>query len=211
MRPTDGEVLVAGQLVTRPPPGLVVVFQDYQKSLLPWRTVESNVRFALDNVRLSRAERRRRVDEALEAVGLSGAARQYPYQLSGGMQQRVAIARALARRPRIILMDEPFSSVDALTRGDLQDLTLRLWREHGQTIMFVTHDIDEAVYLANRILVLSRPASVRDVILVPIDGVRTQVATRESATFLAVRRHVHGLIRGEAVEDEARGDAIVSA
>jgi NitT/TauT family transport system ATP-binding protein len=211
-RPTAGTVRVGGNLVSGPPPDLLVLFQQYEKSLLPWRTVEKNVDFGLANQRLGRAERQDRVQEALEAVGLADARKHYPYQLSGGMQQRVALARALARRPRILLMDEPFSSLDALTRADLQDLTLRLWREHDQTILFVTHDVDEAVYLATRILVLSpRPARIRDDIEVGLEGHRDQATTRESAEFLHLRRHVFGLIRNQSGAPEVRDDALASA
>ena len=154
--PTDGRVVVGGEAITGPQRQMVVVFQQYTKSLLPWRTVEGNVHFALENLPLDAAERVNRVRSNLDTVGLTGFERYHPYQLSGGMQQRVAIARALAREPQIMLMDEPFSSVDAMTRQGLQDLLLGLWREFGKTIVFVTHDIAEAIALADRALVLSR-------------------------------------------------------
>lgn len=201
--PSSGDVWVDGRRVTGPAPGLIVVFQQYEKSLFPWRNVEANVRFALHNLPLSRHEQRARIDESLEAVGLHEFARHFPHQLSGGMQQRVAIARALARQPNILLMDEPFSSLDALTRADLQDLTLRLWKGRGQTILFVTHDVDEAVYLSERVLVLSsRPARVRDEIIVPLGYPRDQTGSREAREFLGPRRRVLGLIRheGDAVD-----------
>jgi NitT/TauT family transport system ATP-binding protein len=210
LRPTSGQILLGGRPVGGPPPDMIVLFQQYEKSLLPWRTVEGNVRFGLENQPLDKRERKRRVAEALEAVGLTEAARQYPHQLSGGMQQRVAIARALARRPRILLMDEPFSSLDALTRADLQDLLLQLWQEHGQTVLFVTHDVDEAVYLANRVLVLSpRPARVRDDVPVRLPYPRSQIQTREAPEYLAVRHHVYVLIRSREPID-ARQDSVVS-
>jgi NitT/TauT family transport system ATP-binding protein len=210
LRPTTGTVLLAGRRVESPPPDLIVLFQQYEKTLLPWRTVEGNVRFGLENQPLDRQERKRRVAEALEAVGLTEAARQYPHQLSGGMQQRAAIARALARRPRILLMDEPFSSLDALTRADLQDLLLRLWQEHGQTILFVTHDVDEAVYLATRVLVLSaRPARVRDDVRVQLPYPRNQIQTREDPRYLEVRHHVYELIRSR-IPSDARQDTALS-
>lgn len=194
--PSSGQVLLEGKPVMGPPAEMLVVFQQYEKSLLPWRSVAANVSFGLENLPLSRQERQDRIAQALEAVGLSDAARQFPHQLSGGMQQRVAIARALARRPRIMLMDEPFSSLDALTRGDLQDLLLTLWREQEQTILFVTHDVDEAVYLGNRVLVLTpRPARVREEVPVALPYPRDQVQTREDRAYLEARRHIFDLIR----------------
>lgn len=209
---SSGEILVEGRPVTGPPPGLIVVFQQYEKSLLPWRSVANNVRFAVQNQGLSSAEQRSRVDEALEAVGLADFARHYPHQLSGGMQQRVAIARALARQPRILLMDEPFSSLDALTRADLQDLTLRLWQERNQTILFVTHDVDEAVYLSSRVLVLSaRPGCVRDEVAVTVSYPRDQTLSRESSAFLTARRYVYSLIRGKVEWRDGAHDAVVPA
>lgn len=194
--PTSGKVVLEGRTISGPPADLIVVFQQYEKSLLPWRTVAKNVSFGIENLGLSPAERGDRIADALAAVGLAGEAGQYPHQLSGGMQQRVAIARALARRPRIMLMDEPFSSLDALTRAELQDLVLRLWQQQGQTILFVTHDVDEAVYLGSRVLVLSpRPARLRDDVAVPLPYPRDQIQTREDRQYLAVRHHVFDLIR----------------
>jgi NitT/TauT family transport system ATP-binding protein len=199
LAPTAGEVWVQGRSVTGPPPNVLVVFQQYEKSLLPWRTVAGNVRFALHDQQLSRAQRDLRVEESLAAVDLTDVAKRYPYQLSGGMQQRVALARALARSPRILLMDEPFSSLDALTRADLQELTLRLWEQLRQTILFVTHDVDEAVYLADRVLILSgRPARIEAEVPVPIAYPRDGTLTRETAVFLSARRSALSLIRGTA-------------
>ena len=209
---SSGQLLVEGRPVTGPPPGLIVVFQQYEKSLLPWRSVAANVRFAVEKQGLTAREQRVRVDEALEAVGLPEFARHYPHQLSGGMQQRVAIARALARQPRILLMDEPFSSLDALTRADLQDLTLRLWQERAQTILFVTHDVDEAVYLSSRVLVLSaRPGSICDEVAVTLSYPRDQTLSRESSAFLTARRYVYTLIRGKAEWHDAAHDTVVPA
>ncbi len=197
---TDGRVLVEGELVTGPPKPLVVLFQQYAKSLLPWRTVEENVHFALENLPLGAAERRRRVAHDLAVVGLSGFERYHPYQLSGGMQQRVAIARALARRSDVLLMDEPFSSLDAMTRAGLQDLLLRLWLEFRKTVVFVTHDIEEAVYLSSTVIVLSaRPGRVIETIPNALPYPRDQLVTREDQRFLQYRRRVHELIgRSEA-------------
>lgn len=149
LRPTSGAAYVGGRHVVGPPPELALVFQDYARSLLPWLTVRANVEMPLKgwSSSVSRVEREDRVTTALEAVGLLGFHQHHPWQLSGGMQQRVAIARALAYQPKLLLMDEPFASVDAQTRNDLEDLMLRLRSEYGMTIVFVTHDIDESVYL----------------------------------------------------------------
>jgi NitT/TauT family transport system ATP-binding protein len=210
LSPSSGDVLVQGRSVAGPPPNVLVIFQQYEKSLLPWRTVAGNVRFGLHGQRLSRTERDVRVKNSLAAVDLGDVARQYPHQLSGGMQQRVALARALARSPRILLMDEPFSSVDALTRGELQELALRLWKELRQTILFVTHDVDEAVFLAGRVLVLSgRPARIEAEVPVPIPYPRDGTSTRETKAFLTARRHALSLIRSMA--KGSQNDALVPA
>ena len=195
LRPTDGRVIVDDQVVTGPPKQMVVVFQQYTKSLLPWRTVEGNVRFALENLPLDSEQRRHRVARNLEAVGLRGFERYHPFQLSGGMQQRVAIARALARESRILLMDEPFSSVDAMTRSGLQDLLLGLWHEFHKTIVFVTHDIEEAVYLSSSIILLrGRPSHAVERLHNELPYPREALATREDPRFLRYRRHIHELI-----------------
>jgi NitT/TauT family transport system ATP-binding protein len=154
-QPTAGRTLLDGTTITKPPAALAVVFQDYGRSLMPLLSVRSNVELPLASRRMPRAERHRRADEALEAVGLSDSANLHPWQLSGGMQQRVAIARALAYRPEALLMDEPFASVDAQTRADLEDLTLSVRNTFGMTVILVTHDIDEAVYLGDQVIVLS--------------------------------------------------------
>ena len=156
------------------------MFQEYNRSLMPWSTVRNNVLLPLRHKKLSKDERTRLVEEALEAVGLTRFIDHYPWQLSGGMQQRVAIARALAYQPSILLMDEPFASVDAQTRGDLEDLVLRVRDEFGITILFVTHDIDESVYLSDRIVVLTHaPTVVKEVVGVELPSPRDQIATKE--------------------------------
>src|SRR3954453_21525685 len=160
LAPTQGTVTLAGQKVTRPPDSMAVVFQEYGRSLYPWLTVAGNVELPLKHKKLSRARRRELVAESLEAVGLADAHAAYPWQLSGGMQQRVAIARAVAYQPRVLLMDEPFAAVDAQTRADLEDLIRGLWHRLGVTILLVTHDIDESVYLGQRVLVLSSSPTV---------------------------------------------------
>ena len=155
MAPTEGEVLLDGKRVSGPPKKMAVVFQEYGRSLFPWMRVRENVELPLKNQGVPKAERDRLVDEALEAVGLAHVPRSYPWQLSGGMQQRVAIARAIAYQPEVLLMDEPFAAVDAQTRADLEDLIRTIWKKFGVTVLFVTHDIDESVYLGERVIILS--------------------------------------------------------
>jgi NitT/TauT family transport system ATP-binding protein len=194
--PTSGSVSLLGQRVTGVPEGMAMVFQDYSRSLLPWLRVQSNVLFPLRGSSGSREDRARVATEALKAVGLEGHEHKYPWQLSGGMQQRVAIARALAYRPRLLLMDEPFASVDAQTRSDLEDLVLRIREQYEITILFVTHDIDESVYLADRVLVLTRPpATLAEDVRVVLPSPRDQISTKEHPEFVNIRGHVARLIR----------------
>jgi NitT/TauT family transport system ATP-binding protein len=199
--PTAGSVHLDGHLVTSPPREAAIVFQDYSRSLFPWLNVTRNVMFSLRRERVPKAEKHAQVERVLSEVGLEGVGRKYPWQLSGGMQQRVAIARALVSRPEILLLDEPFASVDALTRAELQDLVLRLHEhvEKGVTIVHVTHDIDEAVYLADRVLVLSgTPGRIVASVDVPLPRPREQTETRSSPQFLAIRNELHGLIASHA-------------
>jgi NitT/TauT family transport system ATP-binding protein len=198
-RPTSGTVHLDGRLVSSPPREMAIVFQDYSRSLFPWLNVTRNVLFPLRRERKPRSEKLAHVERTLGEVGLGGAGKKYPWQLSGGMQQRVAIARALVSRPEILLLDEPFASVDALTRAELQDLVLRLHRheERGVTVVHVTHDIDEAVYLADRVLVLSgTPGRIVASVDVPLPRPREQTETRSSPQFLALRNELHALIAG---------------
>jgi NitT/TauT family transport system ATP-binding protein len=204
LRPTKGRVLLRGKPVTRPPEEMALVFQEYSRSLMPWMSVANNVLLPLRHRKLGRQERKQLVRESLEAVGLGGFANRYPWQLSGGMQQRVAIARALAYQPSILLMDEPFASVDAQTRGDLEDLTLRVRDQYGITILFVTHDIDESVYLADRVVVLTHaPTEVKELVKVDLPRPRDQITTKELAEFAHLRAHVYRQIKREQVEPEA--------
>ena len=192
--PTDGSVSFEGREITGVPEGLAMVFQDYSRSLYPWMRVDKNIAFPLS--RLPRAERESRVADALEAVGLKDRSHLYPWQMSGGMQQRVAIARALASQPKLLVMDEPYASVDAQTRADLEDLLLRIQRELGITVLVVTHDIDESVYLADHIIVLSTPPSVvAETIEVDLPHPRDQVTTKTDPRFVEIRGHVAGLLR----------------
>ncbi len=187
--PTGGEVLFAGEPVRQPPEGMVYLFQQYAKSLLPWRTVSANVALAFEADRgIDKAEIQARCLRYLTMVGLQEFGKHYPWQLSGGMQQRVAIARALAAHPRVLLLDEPFSAVDALTRVELQALILDLWRKQELTVVLVTHDVDEAVYLSDRIAILSkRPTVVEEVIETGIAHPRDAITTREHPRFLELR------------------------
>jgi len=198
---STGEILLHGERVDGPPPGLVYVFQQYSKSLLPWKTVVGNVMFGVQSPRARRASEKPLTEadcvEYIGLVGLKGHEHSYPSQLSGGMQQRVAIARALVARPGILLMDEPFSALDALTREGLQDLLLKLWHDVRFTVAFVTHDIGEAIYLSDHIVVLAgTPASVAAVIDVDVARPRHQVSTRESPAFLELRRSLYRMVVG---------------
>ncbi|WP_035758987.1 ABC transporter ATP-binding protein [Granulicoccus phenolivorans] len=192
--PTEGTVTFEGNPVHGVPEGLAMVFQDYSRSLYPWLRVDKNVAFPLS--KLPAAERDARVAEAIEAVGLKGREKLYPWQMSGGMQQRVAIARALASQPKLLLMDEPYASVDAQTRADLEDLLLKIQRKLGITVLIVTHDIDESVYLADHIIVLSTPPSVvAETIDVDLAHPRDHFSTKTHPRFVEIRGHVTQLLR----------------
>ncbi len=185
-------VLYFDQPVDGPPDGVVMVFQNYGASLLPWRTIEKNVALGREGRDLPAEERRRRVREALEMVGLADRAGDRPWRLSGGMQQRVQIARALAMQPKALLMDEPFGALDALTRAVLEDELLRVFARTDATVVFVTHDIEEAVYLGDRVLVLQGPpATIAADIRVDCPRPRDQLKTKESDGFLAARHAVY--------------------
>ena len=188
---SSGSVVLDGTPVTAPPASVVYLFQQYSRSLLPWRSVLRNVAFAIEHRGFPRAEVRDRAMHHIARVGLEKFAQKYPWQLSGGMQQRVAIARALTAEPRVLMMDEPFSSVDALTRLDLQALILEIWTAQPMTVLLVTHDVDEAVYLADRIAVLPhRPSQVAEVVEVGLSRPRDAITTREVPRFLELRHHL---------------------
>jgi NitT/TauT family transport system ATP-binding protein len=196
LEPTGGEVLLQGTRVAGPPPDLAVVFQEYGRSLFPWMTVRGNVELPLRSKRLGRDRRDELVTGALAAVGLGDVHDAYPWQLSGGMQQRVAIARAVAYEPHVLLMDEPFAAVDAQTRAELEDLVRAVWRRTGVTIVFVTHDIDEAVYLGQRVLVLSSsPTVVQEDLAVDLPEERDQLTTRSDPRFTQLRTHLYAQIQ----------------
>ncbi|GAB3616721.1 ABC transporter ATP-binding protein [Okibacterium endophyticum] len=199
---TSGGSYFEGMPVTGPPAGMAVVFQDYGRSLFPWLTVARNVSFPLKGKGIAAAEITERVEDALNAVGLKGTARKYPWQLSGGMQQRVAIARALAYKPDCLIMDEPFASVDAQTRFELEDLLLQVRNDYGISVLFVTHDIDEAVYLSDRVVVLTRsPATVRAVVPVDLSRPRDQAATRGDPRFAELRTELFELVQTQHEAD----------
>ena len=196
LQPTSGEIELAGKAVVGPAPGMAVVFQEYGRSLFPWMRVRQNVELPLKEKRLPAERRRRLVDESLEAVGLQDARDAYPWQLSGGMQQRVAIARAIAYEPEVLLMDEPFASVDAQTRAELEDLVRSLWARLGVTIVFVTHDIDESVYLGERVIVLSAsPTVVMEDVPIDLGVDRNQLVTRADPRFGQLRGRIYALIK----------------
>ena len=196
LEPTAGEVTLAGNLVTGPPKNMAVVFQEYGRSLYPWMRVRENVELPLKVQGMDKAQRNQVVDEALEAVGLDHVPRSYPWQLSGGMQQRVAIARAVAYQPEVLLMDEPFAAVDAQTRADLEDLVRRVWSQLGITVLFVTHDIDESVYLGERVVILSSsPTVIQQDIKIDLPAERNQLETRSSQRFSELRHHVYEQIQ----------------
>ncbi|HWL60031.1 MAG TPA: ABC transporter ATP-binding protein [Microbacteriaceae bacterium] len=197
---TSGKVELDGVQVTGPHPRMAVVFQEYGRSLMPWMTVRGNVELPLRS-KLTKAERRAKSDAALEAVGLGAAGSKYPWQLSGGMQQRVAIARAVAYDPEILIMDEPFAAVDAQTRADLEDLVRDLWAKLGVTVLFVTHDIDESIYLGERVVVLSMsPTVVQEDLEIDLPVERDQITTRAMPRFTELRTHIH-----EEVQRAKRG------
>ena len=195
-RPSSGRAVINGKTVCGPPKELALVFQEYSRSLFPWLTARGNVALPLKSARMAKADIEEQVNRALHSVGLAGAEDRYPWQLSGGMQQRVAIARALAYRPEVLLMDEPFASLDAQIRADLEDLTLRLRDEFEITIVFVTHDIDESVYLGDSVVVLSKsPALVQKCFRVSLPQPRDQIETKRLDQFTDLRTDILRLIR----------------
>lgn len=184
---TSGTVVFDGDVVRRPPTGAVMVFQDYGNALLPWRTVTRNTGLGLEG-RVARDERDRRVTAALNMVGLADRGSDYPWRLSGGMAQRVQIARALTLEPKVLLMDEPFGALDAITKASLQDVLLSVQQETAATVVFITHDLDEAIYLSDRVLVISgSPGTITVAVNTELPRPRDQLATRELPRYLQVR------------------------
>jgi NitT/TauT family transport system ATP-binding protein len=197
-RPTSGKVLIDGEAVEKPHPKRITIFQEY--ALLPWRTVLGNVEFGLEMARAPKQERRRKAKDLLDLVGLAGAEARLPWELSGGMRQRVAVARSLAVDPDILFMDEPFGALDALTRIRMEEELIRIWLQKKKTIVFVTHDIDEAVYLADRIAVFSAlPGRIQEI----IPAVFGRPRDRTSSDFIRLREKVFAALslgHKEAVE-----------
>ncbi len=195
---TGGRIMVDGEVVTRPGPDRAVVFQD--ASLLPWRTVQGNVVYGLECQNVSASEASKRAQHFIDMVGLGGFEHHYPYELSGGMQQRVNLARALVMDPKILLMDEPFASLDAQTREVMQEELLQIWRRAEKTVLFVTHQIDEAIYLSDRVVVFSgRPGKVKDIIKVDIERPR-KLSIKRDPRFHAIEDTIWSLI-----EDDVKG------
>ncbi|CAN7157150.1 ABC transporter ATP-binding protein [Variovorax sp. LjRoot84] len=199
VRASAGEVRRKGKPMNEPSREVAFVFQDYGRALLPWRTVEGNVSLALEAAGVPASERAPRIAEVLAKVGLAAHAQKFPVQLSGGMQQRAQIARCLAQKPELMMMDEPFGALDALTRQGLQDELARLVREDGLTVLFVTHDLEEAIYLGDRVIALQadpapgRPSLAR-MIDVKIPRPRDQLTTKEHPEFLHLRRELFAFI-----------------
>lgn len=199
---SGGDIVFRGHPVIGPPDGVVVVFQDYSRALLQWRTVAANVALGLEDS-LHAAALKERVDRALEMVGLQHCAGDQPWQLSGGMQQRVQIARALALQPDVLMMDEPFGALDAMTKATLQDELLGVHARTGTSFVFITHDIDEAVYLGDRVIVLGgSPGRIHKTVSIGLPRPRDQISTRQSPEFLRHRVEIHA-----AVRESAGGDA----
>lgn len=196
MRPSSGRVALDGRTITSPPPEMALIFQNAAASLFPWLTVLGNIRFVLRRKPGAEAQKRETARQALAAVGLADFAGHYPWQLSGGMQQRAALARGLAYGADILLLDEPFASVDAQTREELEDLLAAVAAGQGKTVLFVTHDIDEAVYLSDTVVVLTPPpARVAAILPVALPRPRDQIASREDRRFLDARKAIHALLR----------------
>ena len=198
---TAGTVMVAGEETHKPRPDMTLVFQNFR--LLPWRTVEDNVAYGLRLRGNNKADARAQAQPYVKMVGLEGREKKYPYQLSGGMQQRVGLARALAIQPDILLMDEPFGALDAQTRELMQDELLRIWSADRKTVMFVTHSIDEAIVLSDRVVVMqSNPGRIVEDIRIPFERPRNVAAIRTDPRFTKLRAEMWALLRQEAVTPE---------
>ena len=198
-RPTGGRILLDGQPVSRPGLDRGIVFQQY--ALLPWRTALGNVEFGLEATRVPRRERAAHAREYLELVGLTGFEGRHPHELSGGMRQRVAIARSLAYDPDVLLMDEPFAALDAQTRESLQDELLRIWQRTGKTVVFITHGIEEAVYLGQRVAVMtSRPGRIKQVVPIGFDSRTVTDDLRSSPEFARYRHEIWTLLHDEVTK-----------
>ena len=195
-RPDSGQITFEGRPVTAPRQDIAIMFQDYSRALLPWRTAFGNVALALEAMRVPKREHAGRIDALLAKVGLPAHADKYPAEMSGGMQQRLQIARCLAQQPAVLLMDEPFGALDAMTRQALQDEMLAIVAATGATVFFVTHDLDEAIYLGDRVIaLLANPGRIATEFTVDLARPRDQLATREHPEFLALRRRLFDFIK----------------
>jgi NitT/TauT family transport system ATP-binding protein len=196
LQPQKGAVTYNGKVVTEPASDIALIFQDYSKALLPWRTSTGNVSLALEANGTPKAQRAQIIEALLAKVGLAQHADKYPVQLSGGMQQRLQIARCLAQEPKVLLMDEPFGALDAMTRQVLQDEVLRIAESGGTSVFFVTHDLEEAIYLGDRVIALRpNPGRVAEVFDVKLPRPRNQLTTREDPEFLRLRRVLFDFIQ----------------
>ncbi|MBI4320619.1 MAG: ABC transporter ATP-binding protein [Chloroflexi bacterium] len=211
MAGSSGEVWLEKKQITHPPFEMIYVFQQYTKSIFPWKTVHQNVAFGLENrEKMDGKVIRKKCEEYIDLVGLTGFENHYSWQLSGGMQQRVAIARALVCQPQVLLMDEPFSSVDALTRSGLQDFLLKIWADFSLTVLFVTHDIEEAIYLSDTVVVLSKaPAVVMDRVAIDLPYPRDQLITKESPRYIQFRHDIFSKVFAEEAEVHKSASAAV--
>lgn len=195
-QPTSGAVTFDAQPMRSPRRDIAIVFQDYGKALLPWRTAAGNVSLALEAAGVAKSERSNRISSLLKTVGMPTQADKYPSEMSGGMQQRLQIARCLAQNPTALLMDEPFGALDAMTRQSLQDEVLALVRDSGATVVFVTHDLEEAIYLGDRVIgLLPHPGRVGIEVRVDLPRERDQLTTRENPEFLRLRRQLFDFIK----------------
>jgi NitT/TauT family transport system ATP-binding protein len=195
-QPTGGTVTFDGKPMLTPRRDIAIVFQDYGKALLPWRTAAGNVSLALEAAGIAASQRPARIEELLKKVGLPNHAGKYPAEMSGGMQQRLQIARCLAQEPKALLMDEPFGALDAMTRQGLQDEVLSLVEASKATVIFVTHDLEEAIYLGDRVIGLSpHPGRIGVELKIDLPRPRDQLATRENPEFLKLRRKLFDFIK----------------
>jgi NitT/TauT family transport system ATP-binding protein len=196
LMPTAGSVTYEGKPVLGPRQDIAIVFQDYGKALLPWRTAAGNIALALEAIHFPKAEREARIAELLDLIGLSEHAAKFPSQLSGGMQQRLQIARCLAQNPKVLLMDEPFGALDAMTRQALQDEVLAIAARTGATVLFITHDLEEAIYLGDRVIAMRpNPGRFEVEFAVELPRPRDQLTTRERPEFLKLRHKLFDVIR----------------
>jgi NitT/TauT family transport system ATP-binding protein len=196
LMPSGGRITYDGKQVAGPRQDIAIVFQDYGKALLPWRTASGNIALALEAMKVPKDERETRIAELLDLIGLSEHAGKFPNQLSGGMQQRLQIARCLAQNPKVLLMDEPFGALDAMTRQALQDEVLSIAARTGATVLFITHDLEEAIYLGDRVIAMRPdPGRFEAEFAIDLPRPRDQLTTRERPEFLKLRRELFDVIK----------------